>query len=255
MQHQRWTWIVLAALAGCTTPTERLSAPAADNSRNALDWPGTYAGTLPCADCQGIRTRIELRADGTFSLSQTYLGRDPQPFIDNGTFTWDATGSRITLDGGGSDSKQYRVGENALLQLDRNGQPINGAFTGAYAYRLTKAANAGIENRRWVLVELNGKPWEIVLDSEPVYLELDSKQSRVTGNAPCNRFFGTYELSAGNRLRFASDIGSTRRACGQLDRERELFEMLARVDTYAIVDEMLVLRYAGTTLARFHPND
>lgn len=256
MRRQTWTGLVLAALAGCSSPAERLTVPTADSSRTALDWPGIYVGTLPCAACGSIHTRIELRADGTFSLLETPRGNDSPPFNGTGTFVWDSTGSRITLDIDGVDGRRYLVGENALLQLDRTGQPINGALTGAYAYRLAKTVDdSGIENRRWALVELNGEPWEIVTDSEPVYLELDSEQLRVTGNAPCNRFFGTYERATDTRLQFGSDIGATRRACGQLDRERELFAMLERVDSYAIVDGMLVLQGTGVPLARFYTED
>ncbi|MDE5451088.1 copper resistance protein NlpE N-terminal domain-containing protein, partial [Elizabethkingia meningoseptica] len=30
------------------------------NAQNSLDWAGTYEGTVPCADCPGIKTTITL---------------------------------------------------------------------------------------------------------------------------------------------------------------------------------------------------
>ena len=30
----------------------------ADNSRNSVDWNGTYRGIVPCADCEGIKTEV-----------------------------------------------------------------------------------------------------------------------------------------------------------------------------------------------------
>jgi uncharacterized lipoprotein NlpE involved in copper resistance len=73
-------FLVAAALAGCGTTQRTTAPPAGDNSRNALDWQGVYVGTVPCADCEGIRTRIELRGDGTFTRALTYLGKDDQTF-------------------------------------------------------------------------------------------------------------------------------------------------------------------------------
>ena len=32
-------------------------------SEMSLDWAGVYQGTLPCADCEGIETMIELKDD------------------------------------------------------------------------------------------------------------------------------------------------------------------------------------------------
>ena len=46
------------------------------NSRNSLNWAGVYAGTLPCADCPGIQTRLTLGNDGTFEKQSRYLDRD-----------------------------------------------------------------------------------------------------------------------------------------------------------------------------------
>ena len=45
-----------------------------DNSQNSLDWEGTYRGILPCADCEGIETKITLSANGTYEYKASYLG-------------------------------------------------------------------------------------------------------------------------------------------------------------------------------------
>ena len=252
MTRRHSVWIVLAALAGCSVPSESPPpAPAGDNSRNSLDWQGAYVGTVPCADCEGIRTRIELHGDGAFVRSLTYLGKDPQPIDDSGTFTWDAAGSRVALDAGAGDAQQYQVGENVLFHLDRDGQRITGDQ--AAAYRLAKIVNdPNIENRRWQLVELNGRPVPPIPEREGAFLELDSSQGRVTGNASCNRFFGNYDLTANNRLQFAPNIGRTLMACAELDREGEFLDALTRVDNYTIADGMLSLNRARMApLARF----
>ena len=227
--------------------------PTGDNSRNALDWQGTYVGTVPCADCEGIRTRIEVRGDGTFSRALTYLGKNAPPVNDAGTFTWDAAGSRIMLGAAAAAGQQYQVGENVLFHLDRNGQRITGDL--AAQYRLEKTVNdASIENRRWQLVELNGQPVPTPEGREGAFFELDGAASRVTGNASCNRFFGTYDLTSGNRIRFGPNLASTLMACPDLERERAFLDALARVDNYAIGEGTLSLNRARMApLARFRP--
>jgi copper homeostasis protein (lipoprotein) len=56
------------------------------SSQIALDWNGVYTGTLPCADCEGIKTRIVLKKDGTFERNMTYLGKEDNSFSEEGSF-------------------------------------------------------------------------------------------------------------------------------------------------------------------------
>ena len=110
-----------AALLGACMPRSDTAVPdAAHNSRNAVDWAGVYEGVTPCADCPGIRTRLTLKMDGRFELSTQYLERQATPQTVSGSFSWNAAGNTVTLDGAGQ-GRQFRVGEGRLLQLDRDG--------------------------------------------------------------------------------------------------------------------------------------
>jgi heat shock protein HslJ len=247
--------LLAVALAACSapggSPADAGAAPMADNSRNALDWPGVYTGTLPCADCEGIRTRIELRGDGSFSRSLVYLGRSARSLDDAGSFAWDEAGARVTLGAGGRDPQQYQVGENVLFHLDREGRRIGGDL--AAAYRLDKiVADPRIEGRRWRLLELNGQAVDTPAARAGAYLELDAARSRASGNASCNRFDGRYELYAGGRLRLGPELAVTRMACPEPERETAFLEALARADGYAIENGILALHRARMApLARF----
>lgn len=97
------------------------------NSQNSLDWAGIYEGTTPCADCEGIKTILELNEDNTYVLSQTYLGKPEidNEFKRNGSFTWNGLGSIVTLKDGDAEF-EYKVGENQLWILDANGDIIDG---------------------------------------------------------------------------------------------------------------------------------
>lgn len=104
-----------------------------DTSENALDWNGTYEATVPCADCPGIKTSLTLNNDKTFSITEEYLERKSKN-EDKGSFTWDATGSIITLKGKTANYK-YKVGENMLIQLDMEGKEIDGPNKDLYVFK------------------------------------------------------------------------------------------------------------------------
>jgi len=113
---------------------------AAHSSQNSLDWPGVYSGIVPCADCEGISTRLSLAADGTYLLQRQYVGRSEAVFASKGSFTWSADGSRIVLNGEDAPN-QYQVGENLLFQLDMEGRRIEGALASLYV--LQRVADGG----------------------------------------------------------------------------------------------------------------
>jgi uncharacterized lipoprotein NlpE involved in copper resistance len=107
----------------------------AHNSQNSLDYTGTYTGVLPCADCPGIKTEITLNADGSFTKKMTYLeSKEGGIFKDKGTFSWDAAGKRITLEGILAPN-HYFVGENTLTQLDREGKKVEGDLANLYVLK------------------------------------------------------------------------------------------------------------------------
>lgn len=100
------------------------------NSQNSIDWAGSYSGTIPCADCPGIKTTIVLHNDGTFLYHAEYLERETS-IQDTGKFMWQNHGSVIHLIGNDLNSK-YKVGENILFQLDTEGKEIEGPMAKEY---------------------------------------------------------------------------------------------------------------------------
>ncbi|WKY93960.1 copper resistance protein NlpE [Vibrio metoecus] len=108
------------------------SVDAAHNAQNSLDWAGIYQGTLPCADCGGIETELTINSDGTYKLTEQYLDKEGEPFVSEGTFAWDETGSIVTLQSGEQTGRQYLVGENTLTHLDMHGQQIDGELAEFY---------------------------------------------------------------------------------------------------------------------------
>ena len=115
------------------TVSEATVADTAHTAENALDWNGTYKGILPCADCEGIKTELELNSDKTYEIKETYLGKgDGKPFESKGSFQFDSKNSSIIeLDKAG-DSRKYFVAEGYLKALDLEGNEITGALADKY---------------------------------------------------------------------------------------------------------------------------
>lgn len=122
-----------------TAASEAVAVDSAHTAENSLDWNGTYKGVLPCADCEGIETELELNADKTYELKETYLGKgDGKAFESKGSFQFDANNtSVIELDKTG-DNRKYFVAEGYLKALDMEGNEITGDL--ADKYELKKEA-------------------------------------------------------------------------------------------------------------------
>ena len=105
-------------------------------AQESLDWTGIYEGTLPCADCEGIETEIELNKNYTYVATYTYIGKpdDEKTFSYKGTFTWDGLGSTITLESE-TETSQYRVAENELILLDAEGDVNVGEASQMYVLK------------------------------------------------------------------------------------------------------------------------
>ncbi|WP_165697994.1 copper resistance protein NlpE [Flavobacterium nackdongense] len=107
-----------------------------DNSQNSLDWAGSYKGVIPCADCEGIETELILNPDLSYVMKTKYMGKgDGKIFEENGSFVWDSSGGWISLQARKGGPSHYKVGENQLIQLDMEGNPITGELANKYVLR------------------------------------------------------------------------------------------------------------------------
>jgi heat shock protein HslJ len=234
---------MVLALVACSSPPGESPADPAHNSRNALDWQGTYIGTTPCADCEGIRTTVTLMQDGTFARDLIYLGKSGDPMHDTGSFSWNDTGSAITLAPGSQSSQQYQVAENRLVHLDRSGKRIGGELADRYILEKT-VRDPRVEDQRWLLDEAMGQPVEPSEDLGEAFIKFDSSQGRFSGNASCNNFFGNYVLLAGNRIDFVGHAGATMMACPDMHLEVTVLEALGKIDNYSVDGDRLSLNRA-----------
>lgn len=143
--------LILIAFISCKKTTKTEAKPEQDtneptqsfkdehNSQNSLDWSGVYTGIIPCADCEGIQTRIELQSDLTYQKSIKYLGKSQEFYSSEGKFNWDEAGNSIQFQNE-DPPNSYKVVENALMVLDIKDQEIEGDLKSKY--RLEKDNSA-----------------------------------------------------------------------------------------------------------------
>jgi uncharacterized lipoprotein NlpE involved in copper resistance len=144
--------LVLALVIGCCSSQRSLPAghfestqhasrtriPREDPSQQLL---GTYIGTLPCADCQGIRTELSLYikgpnqfAEATYKLKEIYLGtRDGDRAVESVGYWTVLRGNRadsnatiyqLNYDQPRDVSNFLRVSDEELRLLDRQQHEI-----------------------------------------------------------------------------------------------------------------------------------
>jgi len=233
-------------------------ATMADNSRTSLDWPGVYEGILPCADCEGIKTTIQIDTNNTYQFTSIYLGKEkPLKQAKKGIFSWNESGSTIILDGITDGPNQYQVGENKLFQLDMQGQRITGNLSVKYELAkvsgpVSKVPDALLIETYWKLTEIMGKPVSGPAEGKrEAHVILKKEKNRVQGQGGCNAFSGTYELTEPGRISF-SPMASTKMACPNLDQETAFMSVLQKADGYIIKGDTLhLIKARMAPLAKF----
>lgn len=235
-----------------TTVANKQVIPDNHNSKNALDWKGSYRGILPCADCDGQETTIELK-DSTYVMKIKYLGKSDKTLLKIGSFTWNYTGNVIIFSNIVNAPNQYAVGENRLTQLDIEGNKITGKLASKYV--LEKFITVDINNEssvinkqqtitdtKWELIQLMGKPIKSSTKEKIFYLEF-FKEGNIAAFAGCNGIGGKFVLGDFNRITF-SNLQSTLKACNDMEAEKQLTEVLQKADNYTIRGNKLSLNKA-----------
>lgn len=99
-------------------------------AENSLDFEGRYLGTLPCTDCDGVKTEIFVNENKTYKKSVSYMGKSDSLQTEEGK--WTIKGSVLNLRNQLNAFQMYFVGENYLQQLDSAGKKIGGESAEKY---------------------------------------------------------------------------------------------------------------------------
>lgn len=97
---------------------------------------GTFKGTLPCADCPGIDETLELKSDGSFTLTDAYRDRPSGNHSIAGSWNSEEKDTRVRLDPNskGEADRVFTIsGTDSLEAVGSDGKPLPGP-----AQRLTR---------------------------------------------------------------------------------------------------------------------
>jgi copper homeostasis protein (lipoprotein) len=123
---------LLLALQGlmpvAAAPADALAGRDADDVvRRLQPLPATFAGTLPCADCPGIRYSLNLVPDYAYYLRAEYVGKEPLTASDDiGRWTVSSDGHGLVLQGSQEKTLRFLLKDpNRLRKLDIQGREIH----------------------------------------------------------------------------------------------------------------------------------
>lgn len=102
----------------------------------SLDYCGIYEGTLPAADCPGIKTKLTINKNGTFSLHSEYIDKKDGIFDENGNYS--VEGNILTLKQNDGQTSYYKIEEGKIRMLNTEKQPITGQLAENYVLKQTK---------------------------------------------------------------------------------------------------------------------
>lgn len=114
-----------------------------------------------------------------------------------------------------------------------------------------QSSNNEITDRRWKLVELNGKPVPDQVNGKEPFILFQKSDNRYSASGGCNGLGGTFTLQEHGRIKFSQGM-STMMACENMEIENGLNKVLITVDNYSLSGDDLSLNKARMApLARF----
>ena len=128
-------------IGGCSQKVTQPETEVAGDSPTALQ-NQSYFGVLPCASCPGIDTHLDLLADGSYFLTETYQDRPDGSVSQLGR--WTLEGDRLLLQGKDRVLIYFATESGGWLQADTQGRPI------------VSEMNYRIEPQGWKPAEVTG---------------------------------------------------------------------------------------------------
>lgn len=100
---------------------ESNSVPDMHTAEDSLSWAGEYEGLLPCADCEGIQTKLTLTHDKTYTLEEHYVknGEQLHPTKIDGKFAFDEKQTSLIRLDENAEQRAFFVGENFVEARDK----------------------------------------------------------------------------------------------------------------------------------------
>ena len=116
-------FFILFFAASCNSNSSS-SKPGESLDTSAAKFAGVFSDTIPCADCAGIVTTLNIKPDHTYILEEEYLkGKKGNVFYSMGR--WIVTDSVLHLNNLTEGTRQFEILSHASIRmLDNEGKSI-----------------------------------------------------------------------------------------------------------------------------------
>lgn len=179
---------------------------------------GNYTGVLPCASCPGIQTSIKLKENGKYILFRTYLDRDSNTFIEEGTLFKTNKPAVLSLKNKEHEKTYIKLENSHVRILNTKGKEIEGVLSKHYILQKQTLSQLPLNSfqiteKTWQLEYIKGFSEEQLKEYPQLpTMEFDAEGQRVSGFAGCNNYFGNYTLTDQGKVNF-SELASTKKMC------------------------------------------
>ncbi|ADV44348.1 copper resistance protein NlpE [Bacteroides helcogenes] len=131
---------IIIVISGCIGSQKKTTQQEQDSTAVAMDianiknkdYYGTYEGTLPCADCGGIKTTLKINSDTTYDLRSEYLGKKNGIFEESGIYNIVGENIIELVTPSSGDKTYYKVLDGAVALSDSIGTINSGELSEQY---------------------------------------------------------------------------------------------------------------------------
>lgn len=248
--HILWTAIsitLISSLISCNN--QKQEATKEENidihtAKSSLDWEGSYYGVLPCADCAGIQTQLNIN-DDSYEMLQKFNGKDGMIKSYTGSFDWNESGDVITIHADELNDMHFKVREGSLLVLDSDAKEITDELKDEY---VMEKRYPTFENTSWSASQIG----DLDISNNAPYIRFGA-DDKISGNSGCNQIMGRYMIGKDMSLSF-DRVAMTRMACEDMDTESAFGTAINKVASYEIIeDEMDLKDGKGNVLMTMKP--
>lgn len=107
----------------------------------------------------------------------------------------------------------------------------------------TEMSKNPVMNKYWELKEMNGNKVTMAPSQEKEQGFMLRSNGKITGSDGCNNFFGSYTISAGNKISIDDNLGSTMKTCPDVKfNEKEFSNVFKDAKNYDLKGNTLILK-------------
>lgn len=99
---------------------------------------------------------------------------------------------------------------------------------------------------------LDGTSWQLANNVEGTTPTLLVESGKISGNAGCNNYFGSVSMNVQGGMFIPSGLGSTRKACANMQTETSFMSTLSAANRYVVSGSTLELYKDNLLLLKFN---